>query len=188
MNRHVSTLLCSTALILAACGGPSEPAKIGNGAEATALNTTATQPAAANPAQLFADTAAASDAFEIATSELALQKSSSAGIKRFAAQMIKAHKESTAKLNAAAASANPTIVPAAALTNEQNTELERLRAASGGSFDTAYVEQQRAAHTATLAALKDYSANGEVATLKTFATEMVPIVTAHLNMATSLKP
>jgi putative membrane protein len=44
------------------------------------------------------------------------------------------------------------------------------------------------AHQKTLDGLKSYSASGDVAQLKDFATKMVPIVTAHLNMANGLKP
>lgn len=40
----------------------------------------------------------------------------------------------------------------------------------------------------TLAKLKAYSANGAVPSLKRFATELVPIVTAHLNMAKACNP
>ena len=40
----------------------------------------------------------------------------------------------------------------------------------------------------TLDTLKAYAANGDVSSLKTFATEMVPVVTGHLNMAKGLKP
>ncbi|MEP7007177.1 MAG: DUF4142 domain-containing protein, partial [Sphingomonas bacterium] len=45
-----------------------------------------------------------------------------------------------------------------------------------------------AAHQATLDALKSYSTGGDVPALKTFATGLIPTVTAHLNMAKSLKP
>jgi putative membrane protein len=38
----------------------------------------------------------------------------------------------------------------------------------------------------TLDALKSYSATGEVPSLKAFATELVPIVTSHLDMAKGL--
>lgn len=82
----------------------------------------------------------------------------------------------------------PALVPDPALTPEQQGRLDALNAASGAAFDTAYIAEQRSAHEATLAVLRDYAANGASPPLKTFATDLVPTVTAHLNMATSLKP
>ena len=156
------------------------------GNEASYDNSAATGPAL-SPAQQFANSAAASDAFEIATSQLALQKSSSSRVKGFADQMIKAHQDSTAKLKAAAASATPAITPDATLTAAQSDVLARLKAIEGPAFDAAYIGAQRDAHEATLAALRDYSAHGDIAPLKEFATKVTPIVAAHLNMAKGLK-
>jgi putative membrane protein len=59
---------------------------------------------------------------------------------------------------------------------------------TGADFDTAYAADQVAAHQATLDALKSYSTSGDVPALKTFATGLIPTVTAHLNMAKGLKP
>lgn len=102
--------------------------------------------------------------------------------------MIDAHTESTVKLKAAAGSASPAIVPNAALTSEQQATLDSLKAKSGADFDAAYIAAQVDGHQKTLDALKAYSATGDVPALKTFATTLVPIVTAHLNMAKGLKP
>ena len=57
---------------------------------------------------------------------------------------------------------------------------------SGAEFDAAYAKAQVEAHQMTLDALKAYAADGAVPTLKSFATELVPVVTAHLNMAKAL--
>ncbi len=139
-----------------------------------------------SPSQVFADTAAASDAFEIATSQLAADKASSAKVKTFAQQMIKAHTESSKKLEAAAASATPKIVPDAAMTAQQQQVLSDLQGKSGAEFDKAYAAAQVDAHQSTLNALKAYATGGDVAGLKSFATEMIPAVTAHFNMAKGL--
>lgn len=136
--------------------------------------------------QSFADAAAASDAFEIESSKLAATKAESAKVKRFAEQMIKAHTESTAKLKTAAGAASPAIVPAAQLTAMQQQTIADLTSKSGAAFDTAYAKAQVDGHQMTLDALKAYSANGDVPSLKTFATELVPTVTGHLNMAKGL--
>lgn len=140
----------------------------------------------ANPDQEFANAAAASDAFEIQSSQLAQEKASAAKVKTFAAQMIKAHTDSTAKLKSAAAAATPAITPEPTLTAMQQQTLDMLKTKSGADFDSAYTKAQADAHQMTLTKLRAYSASGAVPSLKSFATEMVPAVTAHLNMAKGL--
>ncbi len=99
----------------------------------------------------------------------------------------KAHTASTAKLTAIAASGTPGITPDAALTADQQTTLDALKASSAKAFDQAYVADQAAGHQRTLDALRSYSTAGDVQQLKIFATTLVPVVTAHLNMAKGLK-
>lgn len=140
----------------------------------------------ANPDQEFANTAAASDAFEIQSSQLAQEKASAAKVKTFAAQMIKAHTDSTAKLKTAAGAATPAITPQPQLTATQQQTIDALKTKSGAEFDEAYIQAQTDAHQMTLASLRAYAANGGVPSLKTFAAELVPVVTAHLNMAKGL--
>lgn len=143
--------------------------------------------ASRTPAQTFADAAAASDAFEIETSKLAAANSQSAAVKRFANKMIDAHTQSTEKLKTAAGKASPAITPDASLTDAQQQALDALKPLSGADFDKAYAKAQVEGHQATLDALKAYVASADAApTLKAFATEIIPTVTAHLNMAKTL--
>ena len=93
-------------------------------------------------AQGFANTAAASDRFEIESSKLAEASASSAAVKKFAAQMIKAHTESTAKLKSTLSGLSPAITPDDTLTPEQQATLDSLKAAKGAAFDTAYALAQ----------------------------------------------
>ena len=186
MNHSFLIAASLAALSLAACHKNND-AQAPVTAEGTGdAMSAATASPAANPAQVFADTAATSDAFEIQTSQLAVTKAQAPKVKQFAEAMIKAHTASTAKLKAAAAAASPAITPAPTLTTAQQQTLDALSAKSGAEFDRAYADAQRTAHQATLDVLKAYSANGDVPSLKSFATELVPIVTAHLNMAKAL--
>lgn len=197
MKARTIGLVSAATLALAACGSKQEAAD--NGAADTVASDTANGTMSAPPAmsdssaavglgQGFANAAAASDAFEIATSELAITTSKSAAIKAFARQMVSAHTESTAKLKTAAASASPAITPDPMLTAEQQQTLDGLRNKAGADFDAAYVAAQKTAHQATLDAVRGYAGNGDVPQLKAFATALVPTVTAHLNMAKGLKP
>jgi putative membrane protein len=183
-------LLSAATVSLAACGHKTDTTTTNTDTTVTTSNTDATMNAAAPAAsasQTFVNTAAASDAFEIATSKLALDTSKSAAIKKFADAMIKAHTGSTAKLKGITAALTPPLTPDPTLTADQQSTLDGLKSKTGSDFDSAYAAAQVAAHTATLAAVKAYGANGDVPQIKDFANGLVPTVTAHLNMANALK-
>lgn len=184
MKHSIWIAVSLVALSLAGCGKKSEPVPTSEASDGLAVTS---EPAVAiSPGQTFANTAASSDMFEVEASRLAATKAVSAKTKRFAEQMIKAHTESTTKLKAAAASASPAITPVPQLTTTQQQTLHALGAKSGAEFDTAYAQAQVDAHQAALETLKAYSLAGDVPTLKAYAAAVVPIVTAHLNMATAL--
>lgn len=185
--KHV-LLLASAAAALALAGCKKEADKPVDAPASSASADVSTPAAVAtnSPAQAFINVAAASDAFEIEASKLAATQASSAKTKSFATQMIKAHTESTAKLQAAAASATPALTPVPALSAAQQASLDSLAGKSGAEFDSAYAQAQVTGHQATLDALKGYAAGGDVASLKDFAAKAIPVVTAHLNMAKGL--
>jgi putative membrane protein len=131
--------------------------------------------------QEFADTAAKSDAFEIAAAKLAKKDAASPDIKSFAAMMITDHTASTAKIKKAASAADPAITPNPALTDDQNQELAKLGGLSGADFDKEYVRNQVDAHTTALALLTVYADHGEVPSLKAAAGEIKPVVQMHLD-------
>lgn len=127
----------------------------------------------------FADRMAASDAYAIAAGKLARQKATTAELRDFGREMIDDHGASTEKLKAAARTAIPAIMPAPALTEEQQANLQTLRSATGTAFDAAYKNQQVVAHEKTLAGLKAYARSGDVPALRTFASEAQDVVSLH---------
>jgi len=192
------TILTSAALLaLAACGRHNDAdqanaaaandiaAVATNGTDTAATNSATTAPASG--AQSFVNTAAASDAFEIATSKLALTNGASAAVKSYAQKMIDAHTASTAKLKTTTAGLTPPLTPDPTLNAEQQQKVDSLKALNGAAFDQAYKTEQAAAHQQTLDVLSGYASTGDVPALKTFASGLVPIVTAHLNMVKGLK-
>ncbi|RHW19187.1 DUF4142 domain-containing protein [Sphingomonas gilva] len=180
----------ASAFALASCGAPdtaNDGAMMNNDAMADPMagDMGMTDNAMANDAmampmtaQAFADTAAASDAYEIASSKLAVDKAQSAELKSFAEQMVKDHTASTAKLKSAAGS----ITPDPTMNAEQQANIDALEAASGAAFDTAYHTQQLAAHQKALAAMQGYATSGDDEALKTFASETAPVIQGHLTM------
>ncbi|MGK2911591.1 MAG: DUF4142 domain-containing protein [Sphingobium sp.] len=186
MTRSALITVSMAALTLASCGKKTESVAGNNSVAPTNITTENTAPAV-SAGQMFANKAAASDSFEIEASKLAAASAASAATKSFAQSMIKAHTDSTTKLKAAATSATPAITPDPTLDAAQVQALEALKGKEGAAFDAAYADAQVKGHQATLDALKVYAASGEVPSLKGFAATMVPIVTAHLNMANGLK-
>lgn len=134
--------------------------------------------------QAFADTAAASNAYEIAAAKVAQDKGSSAAVKDFAAMMIKDHTKATADLKAAAAQVEGVTVNAQ-MTPKQQADLDALNVATT-DFDSVYVQQQIAAHEATLSTLQGYAASGDAVPLKDFAGKTAPVVEGHLTKARTL--
>lgn len=137
--------------------------------------------------QQFADTAAKSDAFEIASAKLAKDKAASAEIKQFASMMIEDHTASTAKIKKAAGEAAPKITPDPTLTDSQNGKLDDLRKLAGGEFDKEYASQQVDAHQSALSLMTDYADHGDIASLKAAAGEIKPKVQAHLDKIKGIK-
>ena len=112
MTGKTILLLSAATLAMTACAPKADTANTSNTATTMNMsemngmamgNDTAAKPAISQE-QAFVNSAAASDAFELATSKLALDASQSAPVKAFANQMIKAHTASTAKLKALTAS------------------------------------------------------------------------------------
>ena len=194
MNHKLIALGLVSALALGACSsntdtnttnvdnmGMASPMPTEN---ADAGNAMTGVPASAG--QMFADTAGASDWFEVEAGKLAQENATSQALKDFGAMMVKGHTESTEKLKAAGAKATPAIAPNPALNAEQEANLAGLRAATGANFDALYKTQQVAAHEKTLAAMKDYAANGDVPELKQFAADTSKVVQMHLDKIKAL--
>jgi putative membrane protein len=194
MKTKLLILFSGSLLTLAACGKhDADNSAAGDNIAVTdnmavdnigAANDTAASPLTA---QGFANAAAASDRFEIESSQLAATNGSSAAVKKFATQMIAAHTASTAKLKSTLATQTPAITPDDTLNPEQQATLDSLKGQTGAAFDSAYAAAQVDAHTKALDALKNYSASGDNAALKGFADGLIPTVTSHLNLAKGLK-
>jgi putative membrane protein len=187
MTRKIMIMMSGAALALGGCAKhdtANDNLATGNATDVAVTNDVAVSPLSA---QGFVNTAAASDKFEIETSRLAATAASSAAVKKFAAQMVTAHTASTAKLKTTLAGMSPPVTPDDTLSAEQQATLDNLKTLNGTAFDSAYASAQVNAHQATLDALKNYSASGDTAALKTFADGLIPTVTAHLNLAKGLK-
>jgi putative membrane protein len=122
--------------------------------------------------------AASIDLFEIRSSELALQRSTSRSVREFAAMMIGAHKGTSAQLSFAGRRLN--LLPSATLEPKHQAMLDQLQSAV--NFDAVYREQQRAVHEEALALHRSYAARGTSPTLRPVALAAVPVLERHIRM------
>ncbi|MFN3932759.1 MAG: DUF4142 domain-containing protein [Brevundimonas sp.] len=129
--------------------------------------------------------AAASDLYEIQSSQLVLQTTQDTGLRAFAQKMIDHHTMTTATLMGAARDAGLT-PPAPALDATKSQMIAQLQAAQAGARDALYKQQQVVAHREALALHTSYSTNGDAPQLKTAARTAVPIVAEHYNQITAM--
>lgn len=195
---YFSVSVATLAIALTACGPEArqtEDAAANDAATVVADAGNATENAveaatdALTPApkgQEFVDRAEKSDAFEITAAWFAQSNTTSAEVKTSATEMTKPHTDPTTKIKEAAAQATPAITPQPTLTDDQNDELAELGKLKGAEFDQQYMSGQVEAHDDALALMESYARNGDMASIKTAATKIAPIVQRHLEMARKL--
>jgi putative membrane protein len=153
----------------AACVPPVPP-------QSVAMATTAPQ---------FVTMATVSNAFEIETSRLALERSQRPAVRRFANSMIGDHTRAAQRL-AAVVQQNGMAAPPPALDARHAAMLQSLQAAQGPAFDDAYVTMQAAAHQEAITLFSTYSAQGDNPDLRAFASRTLPTLEAHARMVERL--
>jgi len=179
MQRHL--LIAASALALAACGQQTTTET----AESQLEQPAAMQQAAMSASE-FIQTVAASDAFEIQSSELATQRGSRQDVKDFAAQMVTGHRQTTQELTQLT-SANNLPAPTPQLNATQQTSLDNLRNQTGQAFDDAYLDAQVAAHENAVRTFEQYAASGEAGPLRDWAQRTLPNLRQHLQHAQGLE-
>ncbi|AHZ67136.1 hypothetical protein OU5_0057 [Pseudomonas mandelii JR-1] len=138
----------------------------------------------------FVDNAAAGGIAEIETSRLALEKSSSADIKKFANMMITDHSKANDELAALAKKNDIEVPDETTLVKQAKEKILEMR---DESFDAAYANNQVKAHEDTIKLFEkqantvtDDKVKGAT-DLKGFAQKMLPALEKHLEMAKELQ-
>jgi putative membrane protein len=137
-------------------------------------------------AQTFAQKAAAGGQFEIQSSQLALQKSKNDAVRQFAQRMIKDHTELADKLRTALEKAKMP-EPQLKFSGQEQRMLTQLRGAEDAKFLWLFINDQVQAHKGAVKLLRRYAKRGKNADLKQFASEALPVVQQHLQLAQDLK-
>ncbi len=152
-----------------------------------AMAQTATAPAARGSlsAEEYARRDAQAQIFEIAISQLILDKSEDQAVRAFAEQMVTAHTASLEKLRTAAGTM-AALLPTALDSNQQTT-LFRLENISGMKFNIEYMQMQIDGHKAALELNRRYASAGTDPALRQYASESVPMIQNHLTMAQQVR-
>jgi putative membrane protein len=131
----------------------------------------------------FVNEAASGDMFEIESSKLATQKGNDR-VKQFADQMVNDHGKTSNELKGKAKQAN-TALPTE-MSGSQQRMLDKLRGLNGDDFSKQYAEDQVSAHKDAVSLFERYGKGGDNADLKAWATETLPALQHHLDMAQQL--
>jgi putative membrane protein len=182
MSRFILLSAASlAALSLVACGDnmSSDAALLTPAAQTASLDPAAAENAA-REAQDFVNAAGQASLVEIRTSELALEKSTSADVKAFAQMLIDNHKAAIDRLKAAASSAS-LMPPADVLDDFHMRRMNDLIETDGDAdFDADYAALQVDAHNDAIKLFEDYSQDtNATGQLKMFADATLPTLQAH---------
>jgi putative membrane protein len=171
--RALAPVLASLAIVTAGCTATDSTSLSGAAASATPLDRNG-----------YVQMAAASDLFEIQSSQLAATRAQRSEVREFAQMLVTHHTQTTAQLTAAAQASGG--MPQPTLTPMQATMMQELQQAPADGFDQVYMRQQVPAHEMALALHRNYAARGDTAALRTVAGAAVPVVQQHLTRAQQL--
>jgi len=134
---------------------------------------------AKSQAMPYVAAAGQSDLFEINSSQIAVQKSPTPEVRRYAQMLIKHHQKTTAATIKAAGKAGMT-PPPPALDPGATASINELQTAAPADFDRLYLAQQIPAHQAALDLHRGYASGGDQSALRASAKSAIPIVRQHL--------
>lgn len=145
-----------------------------------------TQQATPMTAEQFVAAAVPSNLFEIQSSELALQRASTANVQQFAQQMITDHTAAGARLQALLAQNATVEAPPMSLDPPHEAMLTQLTNATAENFDVVYINLQLQAHEEAVSLFSAYSTSGDDPVLRLFAAETLPVLRHHLSEVLAL--
>jgi putative membrane protein len=128
----------------------------------------------------FVNEAATSDMFEIQASKLAASRTTGE-VQTFANQMVTDHSKTTGDLSKLAQGAN-TPLPAE-MTSSQKSMLTKLDGLQGNDFSKQYMDDQVSVHKDAVSLFERYGKGGDSEQLKSWASQTLPTLQHHLDMA-----
>lgn len=130
--------------------------------------------------QEFVQQATVSNKFEIASSELALERAQNPAVRQFAQHMIEDHGKAAKELQAAVGKSELGVGMRDTLDDKHAKLMQELGDAQGKEFDRKYVEMQIAAHEDAVDLFEDYIDDDDAsATVRQFAKKTLPVLKEH---------
>lgn len=141
-------------------------------------------PNAGNADGLFLQAVTGSNLFEIQSSQVALQKSTTPAVRAYAQQMIGEHTTAQNQVAALAAARRVPLPPT--LPPELQLKVNTLSGLSGAAFDAAYIQEQILSHQFTVSIFQNELTAGRDAQVVAFANQNLPLIQRHLQEAQAL--
>lgn len=140
----------------------------------------------ATTAASFAQLAASSGLFEVESGRLAMDKAANESVREFARMMVQDHTASNQRLTTLANAHGITVSPMPS--GKQQQMLTQNRGLSGNEFDRQYLADQVVGHQETLRIYEQATAAADpgMTPFREFATQSLPMLRQHLQMAQSL--
>lgn len=137
--------------------------------------------------QEFVKKAAVSNKFEVASSELALERAQNPAVRQFAEHMIRDHRKAGKELQTAVEKTELAVGMPDTLDDKHAEMMQELGDASGAEFDRKYVQMQTAAHDEAVSLFENYVENDEAsADVRQFAEKTLPVLKEHDRQAQQL--
>jgi putative membrane protein len=131
----------------------------------------------------FANEAATSDMFEIQSSKLAAERTQG-DVRTFAQTMVSDHTKTTKELKGLAPAADVQLPEQ--MTSSQENMLDKLKGLQGKDFAKQYMDDQVSAHKDAVSLFERYGKGGENDEFKTWASQTLPTLQHHLDMAQAI--
>jgi putative membrane protein len=131
----------------------------------------------------FVGEAAMSDMFEIQSSQMAAQKTDG-DVQAFANQMVTDHTKTSSELKGMAPQQNLTLPTQ--MSSSQQSMLDKLKGLQGKDFAKQYMDDQVSVHKDAVSLFERYGKGGDNDKLKSWATQTLPTLQHHLDMAQNL--
>lgn len=130
--------------------------------------------------QEFVRKAAVANSFQIASSELAVERAQSPEVREFAQHMIEDHRQAAKELQDAVEKTELGVGVRETLDKKHADMMQVLGESSRAEFDRKYVEMQKTAHAETAELFESYLAReGMSEPLSTFARDTLPVIEEH---------
>jgi putative membrane protein len=133
----------------------------------------------------FAQDAASGGMAEVKLGQLAQKNGASPTVKQFGQRMETDHSAANEKLKSVASKDGMTIP--GSMSQEDQATYNRLSGMSGAEFDKAYAQDMVEDHQKDIAKFKQEASSGQNPDLKNFASETLPTLQEHLQMAQQMQ-